>query len=734
MSHHAARYTRFVFAFLVLLNAFALTQEKKVLTLEDIFASHALTPKSVQGIEWVPGESAFTYLKTNPADHTVDIYKHDIASGKETLVLAGKSLTLKPGGEPIQIDHFYWSSDRKHLLIASQVRRIWRHSTEGQYFIYELPTKKLRPLSGMAGPQRNAKFSPEGSKVGFVRHNNLFVVDLATGVETQLTTDGSEDIINGQFDWVYEEEFSIADGWRWSPDSKKIAFWRIDQTRVRAFPLEDMMPLYPTIFWLKYPKAGEPNALVQIGVLALDTGKTNWMDLGEETDIYIPRIQWTPDPRLLSIQRLNRLQNKLDLMFADVNSGATRVVVSEQDPCWVDVQEDLTFLAKKEQFIWTSERSGYRHAYLYDYNGRLLYSLTSGEWEISAVSGLDEGAGWLYFSGKKDSPIEEHVYRVSLDGKNLERLSQRRGWHSSNFSPDFKYVIGTFSDVQTPPQISLRKNDGGLIRWLEKNESLPLSQYRLVYPQFLTVKTSDDGTLLNAWMMKPANFDSTKKYPVIVFCYSGPGAQHVVNRWEGRRYLWHQLMTEKGYLIFCIDSRGTGGRGKKFKNLVYGDLGKWSTHDQVEGAKYLASLPYVDPSRIGIWGHSGGGYLTAMTMTKGAGYFKAGIARAPVTDFRLYDTIWTERYMGLPKENEAGYRSSSVMTYADKLQGKLLLVHGMADDNVHMQNTVQLQDALQAANKQFEVMYYHGRNHRISGGNTDLHLHTLMTNFFLTNL
>jgi dipeptidyl-peptidase-4 len=371
---------------------------------------------------------------------------------------------------------------------------------------------------------------------------------------------------------------------------------------------------------------------------------------------------------------------------------------------------------------------------LYDYNGRLLYPITSGEWEISEISGFDEATGWLYFSSKKDSPIEENVYRASLDGKNLERISQRAGWHSSNFSPDFKYVIGTFSDTQTPTQISLRKTDGTLVRWLEKNEGLALSQYHLVYPKFLTVKTSDDGTLLNAWIMKPANFDSTKKYPVIMFCYSGPGAQHVVNQWAGRRYLWHQLMTEKGFIIFCIDSRGTGGRGKKFKNLVYGDLGKWSTHDQIEGAKYLGSLPYVDASRIGIWGHSGGGYLTAMAMTKGAPYFKVGIARAPVTDFQLYDTIWTERYMGLPKDNANGYKSASVMTYANQLQGKLYLVHGMADDNVHMQNTVQLQDALQAANKQFDVMYYHGRNHAISGGNTQLHLHTLMTNYFLENL
>ena len=730
MCNSTARFLRLISMLFLLLGTIAAAQEKKPLTLEDIFASNKLTPKTLQGVQWVPGEAAFTYLKDG------DIYKHEVVSGKETPLLAGKNLALKPGGEPISIDRYEWSHDRKYLLIASNMRQIWRHSTDGQYFICDVLAKKLRPLSGIAGAQSNAKFSPDATKIGFVRGNNLFVLDLSSGIETQLTTDGSDNVINGQFDWVYEEEFTISDGWRWSPDGKKIAFWRLDQTRVPVFPLENMMSLYPSVFWLKYPKAGEPNSLVQVGVVTLESAQTQWIDLGAETDIYIPRIQWTPDARILSLQRLNRLQNKVDLLFADVNSGATRIVLSDTDPCWVDivdVQDNITFLTKKEQFIWTSERSGYRHAYLYDYNGRLLYPLTSGEWEMTAIEGFEEGTGWLYFSGKKDSPIEENIYRASLDGKNLERISQRAGWHSSNFSPDFKYVIGTFSDAQTPPQISLRQTDVKLLRWLEKNENL-LAAYNLVAPKFITVKTSDDGTPLNAWIMKPANFDSTKKYPVIMFCYSGPGAQHVVNRWETRRYLWHQFMAEKGFISFCVDSRGTGGRGKKFKNLAYGDLGKWSTHDQIEGAKYLGSLPYVDAGRIGIWGHSGGGYLTAMAMTKGAPYFKVGIARAPVTDFRFYDTIWTERYMGLPKDNAAGYKSASVMTYADKLQGKLYLIHGMADDNVHIQNTVQLQEALQALNKQFDVMYYHGRNHAITGGTTQLHLHTLMTNYFMKNL
>lgn len=716
------RYRSFVVCVLMIGSSFVCAQQPQPLTLQTLFASSELRPKTLSGVQWLPDGSAFSFIKAG------ELYKHDAATGRETLVLAAANLPSKAS-----IDDYHWSNNGKQLLLATNMRQIWRRSSEGQFFIYDLTTKKARALSGIAGPQRNAKFSPDDSQVGFVRHHNLFVVDLASGVETQLTTDGSDDIINGQFDWVYEEEFGLADGWQWSPDSKKIAYWRLDQTRVHAYPIENMMPLYPSVFWLKYPKAGEANALVQIGVLDLETRATKWMELGEETDIYIPRIQWTPNPALLAIQRLNRLQNKLDLMFADVQSGATRVVVKETDPCWVDVSDDLFFLKKKEQFIWTSERSGFLHAYLYDYNGRMLAQLTTGDWEISALQGFDEATGWLYFTGKRESAIEQHVYRVNIASNAIEHLSNKRaGWHTPNLSPDFKHVIGTFTDARTPMQISLRKSDATLVRWLEQNEAL--TQRATVAPQFVQVKTSDDGTLLNAWMMKPANFDSTKKYPVIVYTYGGPNAQDVVNRWGGHRYFWHQFMSEKGFIIFCIDGRGTGGRGKKFENLVYGDLGKWSTHDQIEGAKYLARLPYVDAKRIGIWGHSGGGYLTSLALTKGAPYFKAGIARAPVTDFRLYDSIWTERYMGLPQQNAAGYKSAAVMTYADRLQGRLLLVHGMADDNVHMQNTVQLQEALQAANKQFEVMYYHGRNHRISGGNTDLHLHTLMTEFFMKNL
>jgi dipeptidyl-peptidase-4 len=720
-------------SWLLIVPLFGFAQEKRPLALEDIYASRALAGKTIQGLQWLPDGSAFTYLESSIDGKTKDIYKEQVTSGKKEKLVEGKSLALKPGGEPVPMSDYRWTDNGKYLLITGEVKSIWRHSTEAQHFLYEVASKKLRPLSGIAGAQSNAKLSPDGAKVGFVRRNNIFVVDLASGLETQLTADGSDDIINGQFDWVYEEEFSIADGWRWSPDSRKIAFWRLDQTRVRTFPLEDMMSTYPDIFWLKYPKAGEQNALVKIGVTTVETGETKWMELGEATDIYIPRIQWTHDPRVLSIQCLSRLQNKLELLFADVASGATRIVLTETDPCWVEVADDLTFLKNKDQFIWTSERNGYLHAYFYDFNGRLIYPITSGDWEMTQTYGVDETGGWLYFTGKKDGALEQHVYRIKLNGEGLERLSQRPGWHTPNFSPDFKHVIGQFSDVDTPTQISLRKADGALARWLEKNEIAALTQYDLMPQKFLSVKTSD-GAELNAFMMKPTNFDSTKKYPVLIYCYGGPGSQNVVNRWGGSRYLWHQLMAQKGYMVFCVDNRGTGGRGKVFENLVYGDLSKWSLRDQIEGAKYLASLPYVDASRIGIWGWSGGGYLTCLAMTAGADYFKAGVAVAPVTDFRLYDTIWTERYMGLPNDNKAGYDAASILTYADKLKGKLLMVHGMADDNVHLQNTVQLQNAFQAANQQFEVMYYHGRNHRISGGNTQLHLFTMITNYFLDNL
>jgi dipeptidyl-peptidase-4 len=457
------------------------------------------------------------------------------------------------------------------------------------------------------------------------------------------------------------------------------------------------------------------------------------MDIGAEKDIYIPRIQWTNNPNKLSIQRLNRLQNKLDLLIADVNSGQSKLALSGTDPCWIDYLDNIEFLNNKKQFIWMSERDGFQHIYLYNMDGSLERQLTKGKWEVGNVYGVNEKRRLVYFSANKVNITESHIYSIKLNGKSLKRLTKKKGWHRANFSPDWESFILMFSNSHTPAQYSLLSDTGANIRTLEENKIEALDEYDISYPQFLTFDT-EDGVTLNAMMIKPTDFDKNKKYPVLIYGYGGPGSQMVRNSWGRSNFLWHNLLAQKGYIIFSLDNRGTGGRGKAFKNLAYRDIGKWMIYDHIEGAKYLAKLPYVDKERIGIWGWSGGGYLTLMALTKGSDYFKTGIAVASVSDFRFYDSIWTERYMGLPQDNAAGYDSTSALNYVDKYKGNLLIIHGAADDNVHTQNSMQFIEKMQSANKQFNLMLYPGKNHSLLGRNTRLHLYTLMTDFILKNL
>jgi len=718
-----------LFALLFILHAFA--QQKEKLSLQDIYYSNKFFGKTVQNIQWKPDGSAFTFTELNPGTRTEDIYQHDVATGKKSILVKGSD--LKFDGQQIKMSQYQWTDDGHFLLIEGPVKSIWRHSTQAPFYLYNLATKKINALSNGNIHLRNVKLSPDGTRVGFVRDHNIYVVDLKTGKETAVTKDGTGDILNGEFDWVYEEEFGLADAWRWSPDGNKIAYWRLDQTKVKEYHLIDEMGQYNTVFDLKYPKVGEQNSIVKIGVADLNSRKTTWMDIGTNDDIYIPRIFWTNSSGTLAIMRLNRLQNHLEIMMADVNTGQTRTVITDSSKTWVDVRDDIFFLKKSNRIIWTSEKSGYNHAYLYDYDGKLINRITTGKWEVSSVDGVDENTGWVYLSGKKDSPIQQNLYRVKLDGTNFQKTSGEHGWYNANYSPDYKHFIEFYSNASTPTETTLRNANGSLLRVLENGKISKLNDYKMVYPHFLKFKTTD-GTELNAYMMKPANFDPSKKYPVLVYGYGGPGSQMVVDRWGGSRTLWHQFMTKHGYIVFCVDNRGTGGRGKAFKDLSYLDLGKWSVHDQVEGAKYLATLPYVDTSRLGFWGWSGGGYLTCMMMTKGAPYFKAGVAVAPVTDFRLYDTIWTERYMGSPIDNLKGYNAASVFTYAGRLKGKLMIVHGTGDDNVHYQNTMQLMQKFIDANRQFDIMFYPNKNHRISGGVTQWHLFTKISNYFFNNL
>ncbi|MFQ5652968.1 MAG: DPP IV N-terminal domain-containing protein [bacterium] len=718
-------------ALMLILASVGFANDRKSLTVADIYHADKFKGKTITDIQWHPDGSYFTFSRHNAETGQLDIYKHLVKTGEETLLLAGTDLKYKD--ELINLSSYRWTEDGKYLLLAGKVDKIWRHSFQAPHFLYQVDTGKLISLANDNPGLRNVKLSPDGRWIGYVSGHNISIYDLKAGEEKAITHDGTPNVLNGEFDWVYEEEFGLADAWRWSPDGKKIAYWQIDQTRVKAFHLVDEIPLYNTVFSLKYPEAGEQNALVRIGVADIETGETTWVDLGENPDIYVPRIFWTNSSKQLAVLRLNRHQNHLELLLADSRTGATRKIIEDRNNTWIDVRQDILFLKTRDQIIWPSERSGYKHAYIYDYDGNLLQQVTGGDWEISAVVGVDEQNDWLYFYGKKDSPLEQNVYRVHLDGSDLHRISQRDGWHRGSFSPDYQHVVGFFSDVSTPTQIMLRKTDGALVRWLEKNEMPALHDYVRPKVEFLTVTTSD-GVQLNAYMIKPIDFDQKKTYPVLVYGYGGPGSQRVTNRWGSNRTLWHQMLTQKGYIVFCLDNRGTGGRGKAFKDLAYGDISKWAVHDQIEGARYLATLPFVDKERIGFWGWSGGGYLTLMVMMRGADYFKTGVSVAPVSDFRLYDTIWTERYMGLPQENAEGYQAANVLEYVDGLQGNLLIIHGTGDDNVHVQNTMQVINALQNRAIQFDMMLYPNRNHRISGGKTQLHLFTYITNYLLRRL
>lgn len=710
-------------------------QETDELTLEDIFDSQKFAGDSLWQAKWIPETDAFTFLQIDTTDSVISIYTHDVTTGEETPFLDGHTLHLPDSDSLLAISGYSWSEDGSKILIRTNQEEIWRRSLKCAVYVYDVNERTIKPV--FAGEERiaNTRVSPDGARVGYVYKNNIYTLDLMSGETAQWTTDGSEVVLNGKFDWVYEEELGITQGWEWSPDSRKISFWRLDQSPEPEFSWLDYNPLHQKLTTIRYPKPGEPNALVKIGVVDLATGKMTWMDLGEETDIYIPRIKWTEDPNFLSIQRLNRRQNRLELLLADIRTGKTEILLAETDSCWVRVHHNLFFLEDRKQFVWTSERSGYNHIYLYRFNGELVRQLTSGQWEVGRIYGVDEKNGRVFYASNEGDITESHLYRIDLDGDNKRRLTVDPGWHRADFSCDYSHFIDRWSNSRTPQRWELYSAEGTRIRTLVENTMPVLDEYALSYPEFLRFTTADGAELAGS-MIKPPDFDENKKYPVLVVCYGGPGGPAIRNMWHGKGFLWDNLLAQHGYLIFRMNNRGSGGRGKAMANMACGDLARWAVFDHIEGAKYLAGLPYVDQNRIGIRGWSFGGYLTLLAMTKGAEYFAVGVAGAPVTDWRLYDNIYTERYMGLPGENSAGYDSASIFPAIDRLKGKLLIIHGMADDNVHVQNTMQLIEKLQAKGIQFDLMVYPGQDHSVRGKNKkiELHLYSLMTRYILDNL
>ncbi|TGE20607.1 S9 family peptidase [Hymenobacter aquaticus] len=714
----------------------AVAQQKQNITLEDIWSKGTFQARTVPGFNWMRDGRYYSSLDNG------DLVQHDVTSGKavQTLV-AAQDLKLAGTTQPVPVEGYVFNSDEKKILFWTAEEPIYRRSSRATYFVYDRASKQLTPLSA-GGKQSYATFSPDGKRVAFVRDNNLFVTDLATMQEKAVTTDGVQNkIINGSTDWVYEEEFEFAQAFFWSPDSRQLAFYTFDESQVPEYNMQVWGELYPQDYRYKYPKAGEKNSVVSISVHDVTAGRTTKMDVGPEPDQYIPRIIWTETPNLLSIRRLNRLQNKLEILHADANSGKTQVVLTDADKAYVEVNDDLRYLADGKQFLFSSEKDGYRHLYLYNMQGQLVRQLTKGNWEITSIDGFDEDKGIVYYSSTEASPLQRQLYRINLKGSGKTRLSEvAHGNNTVNMSPDCRYFLNYFSAAGEPTTVSVRNGkDGKVVKVLEDNTKLrqTLSQYNLGKLEFISFKTSE-GVTLNGSMLKPANFDPNKKYPVLMYVYGGPGSQTVKDDVGGgialTNYLWHQLLAEQGYIVVSVDNRGTGARGAEFKKSTYANLGKLETIDQGESAKYLGTLPYVDKARIGIWGWSFGGYMTALAMTKNADLFKMAISVAPVTNWRYYDSVYTERFLKTPQENPGGYDDNSPVQFAQQLKGRYLLVHGTGDDNVHFQNSIAWVDALVKANKDYQTLYYPNRNHGIYGGNTRLHLYRQMTDFVLKNL
>jgi len=707
--------------------------QNKELTLADLYLNRTFKTASLGEWVWLPeapNELLFVINKIGNTDF--NIYKYDIASGDTTVFLS--EATLQYDEQAIETDDFWISDDQLKILIRTDTKRIWRHSRLGLYYTVKLSNNEIHRIAG-GEYIKNVKFSPDSEKIAYVKSdNNLYMLELASDRERKLTKDGSKNILNGHFGWVYEEEFGSYDAYSWSPDSKSIAFWREDQSQVKRYTLIDEMQLYPTTQQIYYPKVGETNPKVSIGVVNLSNGKKKWFKETSETDLYYPLIKWIDRGKYsnqLIVYKLNRRQNHLELMRFNPKSGVVELLLEEKSAGWLQMRNDLYFF-EDGSFVRTSERSGYNHIYHFDKDGILLNAVTSGEWEVSNLTTIDRKSRQVFFTGKHESVIESHFYTINLNGSGFKRLSEQPGWHRINMNPDASIYIDSYSNAQRPLAISGFDSSGEMLREISVTDISQYLDYDWAYPEYFQIETSDNGTKLNAMITYPHNFNPGKKYPVIIYGYSGPASQAVGNYWDRRG--WHQFMSQQGYIIFSVDHRGTGGRGAAFKYLAYKDIGKWMVNDQIEGVKYLKSLPFVDENRIGIWGWSGGGYLTAMCMTKGAPHFKVGIAVAPVTDFRWYDTIWTERYMGLLSGNEAGYESASAITYLDQLEGKLLLIHGTGDDNVHSQNSLRMIQEAVTAGKQIDMLFYPNKNHGIRGPKTTYHLYSKMTNYMLENL
>jgi dipeptidyl-peptidase-4 len=722
----------------------------KALTVERIYSQPSLSGRLTRGLAWTPDGKALSYFETKGSGKAAktELWTMDVASGERRLLVAGDKLEsiLPPDAErPTQATglgrraslQYQWAPDGAGILFQGPTALAW----------LDVKSQTGRTLVSDKAALADPKISPDGRYVSFVRDHNVWLVNLADGKERAITQGGTEEIRKGELDWVYPEELEIKTAYWWAPDSSAVAYLEMDERKVSQYPMVDFASPGGDTEMERYPTAGGANPIVHVFVVSLNGAEPRAMDTGAEMDVYIPRVNWLTDSKRLAIQRLNRAQTTLDLLIADTTTGKTQVKLSEISPDWINLSDDLYFLKDGKRFLWSSESGGYRHLYLYDLDEKNRASslmpmnfdrmprtqITRGQWEVTSLDAVDEAKGLVYFTATEKSVLERHLCRVALDGSGFTRLTKDEGTHAAVFAPNAAAFHDTFSNAATPARQDLYRADGSRIAAINENKIAELAEYHLSPMEFLTVK-SRDGAQLNASIIKPPDFDPQKKYPVLVYTYGGPHAQVVRNAWGGANFLWHELMAQKDYIVFSVDNRGSAGRGHAFETSLHFRLGAQELSDQRDGVQYLKSLPYVDANRIGIWGWSYGGHMTLHAIFEAGDDFKVGFAGGPVTDWRYYDSIYTERYLGLPQKNEKGYQDSSPVKYAAQLKGKLMIAHGTGDDNVHFANTLKVINDLIEAGKYVEVLAFPGRGHGISDPPARRILMQRVTQFFLDNL
>ncbi len=717
-----------------------------LLTLDRLFDSEDFAAETYGPTRWLATGGYTTLEISQSVPGARDIVRHDPATGEQEVLVPAQSLVPEGQSNALKIEDYDWSADRSRLLVFTNTKRVWRRNTRGDYWVLDLQSGDLVQLGRFADPSglMFAKFSPEGDRVAYVYRNNIYVESLDDGDVKQLTSDGTTTVINGTFDWAYEEEFHIRDGFRWSPDGRSIAYWQLDASGIRDFLLiNNTDSLYSFVIPIQYPKAGTINSSCRIGIVPSTGGQTQWFELSDDPrNNYIPRMKWSHDSREIIMMHMNRLQNQLELIVGDASSGSTRTILSEQDSAWVDIRVDKHhWLGDGSHFMWVTQKDGWRHVYQVSESGKEETLLTPGEFDILSVEHVDHNEGWLYFIASPEDPTRRYLYRARLDGSGaMERLTpdSQPGDHEYDISPGGRWAIRTYSSFENPPVTDLiRLPDHLLVRVLEGNDRLRDNVEAVLRGSHEFFRVSLGDTLeLDGWLIKPSHFDSSAKYPVLFYVYGEPPSQLTRDRWGGTRYLWHVMLAEQGYMVMSVDNRGTPSpRGRGWRKMIYGAVGVQASADQAGALREILEWPFVDASRIGVWGWSGGGSMTLNLMFRYPDLYHTGMSVAPVPDQRFYDTIYQERYMGLPQENVTGYRIGSPITYAQNLEGNLLLVHGTGDDNVHYQGTEVLINKLIAHNKHFTMMAYPNRTHSIrEGEGTTRHLYGLLTRYLNENL